>query len=127
MQSTIARADRRCGGRRWNVMWPAILIVEGRGFDCTILDLSQTGARIDVYGLRCGPVRASLQCERFGTLDAHLKWVRAGKAGLRFERSPAEVVDLLKTVVPGMGRRETPRSARSTRSTFGRRRLPEAA
>jgi hypothetical protein len=121
MHSNTSRLDKRFGGRRWNVMWPAVLIVDGsQSYACTILDLSQTGARIDIYALSFRSPRVTLKCDRFGQFDAQLKWSRGGKAGLRFEATPHDVVEVLKKVVPGMGRREAPAPTREKRATFGR-------
>jgi hypothetical protein len=115
------RANRRFGGRRWNVVWPASFAIEGQTVPCTILDLSLTGARIEGYGLRAVSSVTVLECERFGALSARVKWVRGGKAGLRFERPSAEIMEKLRNVVPGIGRREAPQ-APSSRANFGRRR-----
>jgi hypothetical protein len=43
---------------------------------------------------------------------------RPGRHPLRL--APAEIVDILKPVVPGMGRREVARSTRPQRASFGR-------
>lgn len=124
MDIELTRANRRFGGRRWNVVWPASIAIEGQTFPCTILDLSATGARIEGYGLRPVP-SVMLECEKFGTLAARVKWVRGGKAGLRFERPSGEIMEKLRNVVPGMGRREAPRVT-SSRANFGRRRAVAA-
>ena len=121
------RANRRFGGRRWNVVWPASIVIEGRTFPCTILDLSLTGARIEGYGLRPASSVTTLECEKFGTLAARVKWVRDGRAGLHFELRAAEVQAILQPVVPGMGRRESAPAARPQRASFGRRRTAQAA
>lgn len=99
------RPDRR-SARRWNVMWPATLTIEGQEFPCTILDLSESGARIEARGVHYGPSLAKLQSERFGCLEARVQWARGAEAGLHFESEPATVLERLKPVVPGMGRRE---------------------
>lgn len=117
MELAVSRSNRR-NGRRWNVQWPAVLVVEGAGYACTILDLSHSGARLDAYGLRFKPTKCTLKCEQFGQLEARLKWVRDGRAGIRFEHTAAEVIEILKHVVPGMGRRDVP--VRQRRATFGR-------
>src|SRR5688572_3258368 len=101
------RPSRR-DGRRWNVMWPATLVMEGRTFPCTILDLSHSGARLGGYGQGGAGATVQLQCEQFGSLGATLQWVRGGGAGLLFHKSPAEIVQILRDVVPGMGRHELP-------------------
>jgi hypothetical protein len=119
MDHNTQRPDRRIR-RRWNVMWPAILEVAGRGYSCTILDLSESGAKLDCYGLRFESGLVTLKSERFGGLEAKLQWVRHGQAGIRFQLAPAEIVEILKPVVPGMGRRGVARSTRPQRASFGR-------
>lgn len=120
------RPSRR-NGRRWNVMWPATIVVEGRTYPCTILDLSRSGARLGSYGQGCAGAPVQLQCGQFGTLTAKLQWVRGGGAGVRFEKPPAEIIEILRNVVPGMGRQEVARATRPQRAAFGRLRLPVAA
>ncbi len=127
MELDLARANRRFGGRRWNVMWPATLEIEGRALPCTILDLSRTGARVEGLGLRDTKAVAKLQCEQFGTLEVSVKWARGTKAGLRFARPSAEIMEILQKVVPGIGRREAPPVVPAHRAQFGRRRTPQAA
>jgi hypothetical protein len=116
------RPNRR-NGRRWNVMWPATIVVEGRTYPCTILDLSRSGARLEGYGLCYARSTVQLHCEQFGSLGAKLQWVRGQGAGIRFEKSPAEIIEILRHVVPGMGRNEMPRATRPQRAKFGRLRL----
>ena len=53
-----------------------------------------------------GPSLAKLQSERFGCLESRIQWARGAEAGLRFQAAPEAVMLMLKTVVPGMGRRE---------------------
>ena len=116
------RPDRR-SARRWNVMWPATLTIEGRSYACTILDLSESGARIEARGVLFGPSLAKLECERFGCLEARIQWARGAEAGLRFEAEPAAIVQRLKPVVPGMGRREKALAAQPpvlAQRSFGR-------
>lgn len=125
MDTESTRANRRYGGRRWNVVWPASIAIEGQIFPCTILDLSTTGARIEGYGLRAVSAAITLECGKFGALAARVKWVRGGKAGLRFERPSGEIMEKLRNVVPGIGRREAPQMP-SSRAKFGRRRAVAA-
>ena len=100
-----SRPDRRYA-RRWNVMWPATLVVEDQEFSCTILDLSEHGARIESNARLSGPALAKLESDRFGSLEGRVRWTRGRGAGLRFEVDPEAVMDLLKPIVPGLGRRE---------------------
>jgi hypothetical protein len=126
-----ARPDRR-RARRWNVIWPAKLFVDEQEYSCTILDLSEYGARIESHARLSGPSLAKLASDRFGCLEGRVRWTRGRGAGLRFEAPPEDVLQLLKRVVPGLGRREQadadppspplPRPApKSRRRLFGRR------
>ena len=99
------RPDRR-RVRRWNVLWPATVTIEGRDYPCTIRDLSEFGARIEALGVRYGPVLANLQSANFGSLEGLILWARGADAGLQFEMAPEAVMRLLKPIVPGLGRRE---------------------
>lgn len=99
------RPDRRCV-RRWHVMWPSTLVIDEREYPCTIMDLSEFGARVEVRGLLQGSSMATLQSERFGRLEGRVQWARGAEAGLRFEAVPEAVMQLLKPLVPGMGRRD---------------------
>jgi hypothetical protein len=105
-------------------MWPATLVCEGQEYPCTILDLSEFGARVEARGLRYGPSLVKLQSERFGCLEGRVQWARGSAAGLRFECAPEAVLQVLKPIVPGLGRREKsvsmPAPTPSFRSGFGR-------
>ena len=98
------RPDRR-SVHRWNVMLPATLTIEGRDYPCTILDLSEFGARIEARGVHFGPSLAELRSERFGCLAARIRWARGAEAGLRFEAATEDVMRVVRPVVPGLGRR----------------------
>lgn len=124
-----ARPDRRCA-RRWNVIWPAKLVVDEQEYSCTILDLSEYGARIESHARLSGPSLAKLASDHFGCLEGRIRWTRGRGAGLRFEAPPDAVMQRLKRVVPGMGRREQaepdppslppPRADTLRRRLFGR-------
>lgn len=99
------RPDRR-RVRRWNVLWPATLKIAGRDYRCTIMDLSELGARVEAPGIRYAPMRAELNSDQFGSLAGHFRWARGAHAGLQFEAAAEAVLQVLKPVVPGLGRRE---------------------
>jgi hypothetical protein len=105
MYQQKSRPDRR-GVRRWHVMWPATLSIEGRTYPCTILDLSQHGARIEAHGVQFGPSLATLHSDLFGPLECRIQWARGFGAGVRFQAAPADVLRVLQPIVPGLGRRE---------------------
>ena len=99
------RLDRR-GARRWSVRLPATLTIEGHEFPCTILNLSDTAARIEARGVQFGPSLATLKSDRFGCIEARVRWARGTEAGLCFETNPDAVGERLKPILPGMSRRE---------------------
>ena len=105
-------------------MWPATLVCEGEEYPCTILDLSEFGARIEARGIAFGPSLVKLQSERFGSIEGRVQWARGTAARLRFEYAPQAVFQVLKPIVPGLGRREktvsAPAPTPSFRAGFGR-------
>ncbi len=101
------RPDRR-RVRRWNVLWPATLKIAGRDYACTIMDLSELGARVEAPGIRYEPIRAELNSQQFGSLAGYFRWAVGDRAGLQFEAAAEAVLQVLKPVVPGLGRRENP-------------------
>jgi hypothetical protein len=105
MYQQKSRPDRR-SARRWHVMWPGSLTIEGREYPCTILDLSEFGARIEAHGVQYAPFLATLKSERFGALECRVQWARGIGAGLRFQADAAEVLQVLQPVVPGLARRQ---------------------
>lgn len=100
-----SRPDRR-RVRRWNVLWPATLKIAGRDYLCTIMDLSELGARVEALGIQYAPMRAELNSDQFGSLAGYFRWARGAHAGLQFEAAAEAVLQVLKPVVPGLGRRE---------------------
>jgi hypothetical protein len=122
------RPSRR-GTRRWSILWPAVLIREGTEEACTVLDISEYGARIEASGTAGALGEATLQCPQFGDIPGVVVWWRARQAGMRFHLSPAEVFDRLKAAVPGLNRKDptllTGARSGAPRSSFGR--MPKGA
>ena len=92
--------------RRCNIMWPATIVQGKATWVCTILDVSQMGAKIEAPGAKMSRGGFSLQCERFGELQGSVIWASGEMAGLRFSLPPTEIMKLLSPHVPGLGRRE---------------------
>lgn len=104
MHTTDRPSRRRT--RRWNVMWPAVVTHGDRQFPCTILDISELGARLESLSGPLPKAAMTLQCDRFGSLDGRLLWTRGKTAGLKFDMCPTEVAKMLKPMVPGLDRRD---------------------
>ena len=100
-----ARANWR-RSRRWHVMWPAIVIGGNKRFPCTILDISESGARLESIWGPLPKLPLTLQCDRFGTLNGRLLWARGKNSGFSFDSLPAAVAKLLKPLVPGFDRKD---------------------
>jgi hypothetical protein len=117
---------RRC--RRWNVIWPAVVSHGDRQYPCTILDISERGARVEGLAGSLPKAAVKLQCERFGSLEGWLIWTRGKVAGIGFAAAPAEIVRVLKPVVPGLDRRDlaalAPAPRTPPRPAFGRKSAP---
>jgi hypothetical protein len=126
----VGRTNRR-RSRRWNVIWPAVVAHGDRQYPCTILDISERGARVEGLAGSLPKAAVKLQSERFGSLDGYLIWTRGKVAGIGFAAAPAEIVRVLKPVVPGLDRRELaalePALKTTPRSAFGRRTAPPDA
>ena len=108
-------------------MWPATLVHQDREYPCTILDVSELGARIETGSVEFRPDHIVVRCERFGAIEGWLLWSRNCKVGIRFDRAAHDVHQLLKQLVPGMDRKKMSGEAkpqRTPRPHFGR--LPRA-
>ena len=106
-------------------MWQATLVPQQKEYPCTILDVSEMGARIDARDVELCPSLVTIRCERFGALNGWLLWSRGGKAGIRIEQSADEVFQLFNEVDPRLGRKhlsDAPTVPRVHRQHF--RRLP---
>jgi len=110
-------------------MWAGVLVHAEKEYPCTVLDISELGAKVEVAKVPARPTQVKLRCQQFGTLEGWLLWSRGEKAGIRFSLTPSEVFDRLKAVVPGFGRKQSarPPAAASSfpRQSFGR--LPKPA
>lgn len=118
------RSNRR-RARRWNVMWPAVLAHDDREYPCTILDLSESGMKVELLRGPLARPPDQLRHERLGTLGIRMAWVRGRLAGFRFEATAAEIARLLKPLVPGFDRRDQAlrmqEARRTPRASFGRK------
>ena len=121
MYATMRLNKRRA--RRCNILWAAAIVQGDVTKPCTITDLSETGARLDLIGPIPRGSRVKLMCENFGELHGVVAWCNGLAAGMRFNLSPAEIARLLTPIVPGMGRRQPalPSAPVPERRAFGRK------
>jgi len=110
--------------RRWNILWAGTLVHADSEYPCVVLDISELGAKVEVAKIPTRPSLVKLQCPQFGVLEGWLLWSREGKAGIRFHLPPAEVFERLKSIVPGLGRKDpaglSANSPAHIRSGYGR-------
>ena len=88
--------------KRWAVTWPARLIQGPCEWPCTILNISDRGAKLEINGEIAPGAPVVLSCKKFGHLHGYLKWRRGVRAGVAFEASPAEVAAVLEPALPGI-------------------------
>jgi hypothetical protein len=125
--SASPRANRR-RAKRVVVAWPALVIQGQCRWSCTILNISERGAKLDISGTLATDSTMILSSPRFGDLAARLKWRKARHAGLEFLEGVTEVRSALKGLLPSMENQapqwEAPApSMTPTTPTFGRRGL----
>lgn len=71
-------------GRRLRANWPALLRRGGVGVPCTVIDVSQAGAKLLIEGEFCIDDHVWLIVEGIGPIPAVIVWRRGSHAGLRF-------------------------------------------
>ena len=102
MTYTSTREDgpeRRLAIRK-HVLWEGRLGVDDRELDCVILNVSLSGARIDLQQDAPAHGRLALTSERFGTLHAAVMWEDGRSCGLRFLESRTRVAETVGRHVP---------------------------
>jgi hypothetical protein len=92
--------------RRWPIQWPATIVQDSATWMCTILDVSQFGVKVLAPDAVLRRTRLSLRCDRFGALDGVIVWSNGNMAGVRFSLPPTEIIRILESHMPGLGRRE---------------------
>ena len=86
-------ADNRAHPRFTTSLKGRLLSIDGRcNFACTILDLSEGGARINTREHVLVPSRIFLHVATTGAIfDCEVRWSRANEIGFRFLDSPGKV------------------------------------
>jgi methyl-accepting chemotaxis protein len=76
--------DRR-GAPRTEVQWPARLVFAGRSMECTLRNISETGAAVAVTDAKSVPHRVSLIIAgKPGQRLAEVVWRTSNSLGLKF-------------------------------------------
>jgi hypothetical protein len=109
-------------------MWAGTLLQADNEYPCVVLDISELGAKVEATKIPKRPSLVKLLCPQFGTLEGWLLWSRKGKAGIRFHLPPADVFEKLRSIVPGLGRKDPAHLSADTSAVkrFGFGRLPRA-
>ena len=78
---------------RLPVIWAGRLDRQVNDIDCTILNVSPGGAKLQLADSEPCPARVTLQSPRFGQLKGRVVWHRHDLVGLAFVQAPAQVAD----------------------------------
>ena len=76
---------------RLPVIWSGRLEQPGAQTDCTILNVSPGGAKLQLSEAEPCPSRVTLHSPRFGQLRGRVVWHRHDQIGLSFVEEPAQV------------------------------------
>lgn len=98
-ETTIGEPDRSEREQRKHVrkrvLWTGKIGTEDGIFDCVVLNVSRSGAKLHVAA-PVGPQRTvDLSRGSFGTLNAEVVWQRGDKMGIRFTAEPDQVANII--------------------------------
>lgn len=95
--STHSRATETLRRRfhRLPVIWAGRLDRKVDDTDCTILNVSPGGAKLQIADYEPCPARVTLQSPRFGELKGRVVWRRNDLVGLAFLERPSAVADAM--------------------------------
>jgi PilZ domain len=98
-ETTIREPDRSEKEQRRHVrkrvLWAGKIATKDGSFDCVVLNVSRSGAKLR-FTAPIGPQRTvDLSLGSFGTLNAEVVWQRADKMGIRFTADPDQVANII--------------------------------
>jgi len=80
---------------RKRVLWSAKLETTVGSFDCVILNISRSGAKLRISAPPLPPHNVELMLESCGALHGEVVWQEADKLGLRFSGDPEEIARII--------------------------------
>lgn len=86
--------------QRCSVLWPARVYSAGREVSATILNLSASGAKVQLRDQAILTERVTLFCDRFGDLPARLVWRNKDEIGVEFLDPPELISQVLGDTLP---------------------------
>ena len=105
--------------KRITVNWPAILMEGGKRSVCTILNISNSGAKLRTDSAAARGSGVGLLSDRFGGLDATVTWCKGDAVGIRFNDPPERVAAKLRPLLGDVEKREV--RGKVSPAQFGRR------
>lgn len=69
-------------------------------FDCVVLDVSRSGARLHFNAPIPDQTTVNLAFGSFGTLNAKVIWQRSDKMGICFTAEPAQIANIIGQAIP---------------------------
>jgi hypothetical protein len=108
--------------KRMAIYWPTTLVDGDRRCPCTIVDVSRSGARIQLTEPVKANSRITLLDDRVGQLEALVKWCRGDMCGVEFLQPTPEVSTKLRAVLAALEEVATGSAGpQRQRPQFGRR------
>lgn len=104
-QEIVAHLGDEEGRRRYlrrSVLWPGTLSCGQNRLDCTILNMSLSGAKIALGEARDCSGGVTLIGDRFESLAATVMWQRGRLIGLQFKQEPSEVARVIGDLLPAI-------------------------
>ena len=107
--------------KRMAIHWPTTLLDGDRRCPCIIVDVSRSGARIQLTEPVAARAHITLLDDRVGSLEATVKWCRGDMCGVEFLQPAPEVAAKLRAVLAALEQADTRHVPQRQRPQFGRR------
>lgn len=89
--------EERRSARRTDINLPAALYYEGASIGCTVLNLSSTGAKIQIFGpIERKGDKIVVGIEGFEDIEATIVWFSKDRLGIAFDHSSEEIAAFLE-------------------------------
>ena len=101
-QTVSTEFGRNRRAKRMAINWPTTLVDGDRRCPCTIVDVSRSGARIQLTEPLRADSRITLLDDRVGQLEAMVKWCRGDMCGVEFLQLPPDGAMKLRGVISAL-------------------------
>ena len=80
---------------RKRVLWAGKIDTKDGSFDCLVLNISRSGAKLRLSAPIPEQATVNLALGSFGMLNAGVVWQRGDKMGIRFTAEPDQVANII--------------------------------